>query len=339
VRRYLAPGRVNLIGEHTDYAGGLVLPVAIDRGLTVAGAPSGRIRLRSRVAPGLVDLAPDGSGETGGFGRYVAALAAELAALGRDPVGIDGAIDGDLPAGAGLSSSAALLVGVGLALCDAAGLHLAPMDLAVACRRAEQRAVGLPCGIMDHAASLLGRAGHALLLDCSSLAHRPVPLPDNLGLVVIDSGVRRRLAATGYAVRRDEVERALAGDLDATTRRRLRHVRSENARVDEAVAALDRGDARALGPILAAGHASLRDDFEVSTPELDTLVALAVEAGAWAARMTGGGFGGAIVALAPAADCARLGAAVAAGYLAATGHRAVPAVVRAADGARRLHDA
>jgi galactokinase len=336
VARYHAPGRINLIGEHTDYAGGLVLPIAIDRGLTVTAEPAERIRLRSDVAPGLVDVDAGGGGETEGFGRYVAALAVELQALGRRPVGIDGEIGGDLPARAGLSSSAALLVSVGLALCDVAGLELRPLQLAESCRRAEQRAVGLPCGIMDPAASLLGSAGHALLLDCATLAHRPVPLPADLGLVVIDSGVPRPLAETGYALRREELERALRGDLDATTTRRLRHFRSENARVEQAVAALERGDARALGPILASGHASLRDDYEVSTPELDMLVALALAAGAWAARLTGGGFGGAIVALAPIDRCAAIGAEVAAGYRAATGTVTEPIVTRAADGARRL---
>jgi galactokinase len=336
VARYHAPGRVNLIGEHTDYAGGLVLPVAIGRGVTVECGPAARIRLRSPLAPGGVDVAADGAGAARGFGRDVAALASELAQLGRAPAGIDGQISSDLPAGAGLASSAALLVAVALALCDAAGMDLPPMELAGACRRAEERAVGVPCGIMDEAASLLGRAGHALLLDCGSLAHRHVPLPAGLGLVVIDSGARRNLEETGYATRRGELERALRGDLDETTARRLRHFRSENARVGQAAAALAAGDARALGPILAAGHASLRDDFEVSTPELDLLVALAGEAGAWAARMTGGGFGGAIVALGPAAECAALAAAVAARYRAGTGRVTEPIVTGAAAGARRL---
>jgi galactokinase len=336
VARFHAPGRVNLIGEHTDYAGGLVLPVAIDRGLTVDCVPAARIRLRSTAQPGLVDVAPDGTGEAEGFGRYVAALAAELHALGRRPVGIEGEIGADLPAGAGLASSAALLVAVALALCDAAALRLAPLDLADACRRAEQRAVGLPCGIMDQAVALLARPGHALLLDCGSLAYRHVPLPAALGLIVVDSGVRRRLAETGYATRRDERERGLRGAGDQTAVRRLRHLRSENARVEQAAAALAAGDARALGPILAAGHASLRDDFEVSTPELDMLVALALDAGAWAARMTGGGFGGSIVALAPIESCGGITAAVAAGYGAATGRVTAPIIARAAAGARRV---
>ena len=320
--RYHAPGRINLIGEHTDYAGGLVLPVAIDRGVTLTCVPAGRIRLRS-------DTDPEG------FGRYVGALAAELEGIGIVS-GIDGRLESDLPAGAGLASSAALLVVVGLALVDAAGAELEPMALADLCRRAEERAVGVPCGIMDDAIAVLAEAGHALLLDCGTLARRQVPLPPGLGIVVVDSRTPRQLAHTGYANRRAELERALAGDLDETTSRRLRHLRSENVRVEQAVAALERGDSEALGEILAAGHASLRDDYEVSTPELDLLVALALDAGAWAARMTGGGFGGAIVALAPQERCPAIAAAVAAAYREATGRVTEPIVARSAGGARRL---
>jgi galactokinase len=314
---------VNLIGEHTDYAGGLVLPVAIDRGITLDCRPAAAIRLRSDAVP------------ASGFADYVAALEAELADRGRAPAGIEGEIASDLPVGAGLASSAALLVAVGLALCAAGGLELEPMDLAQACRAAEQRAVGVPCGIMDPAASLLGRAGHAVLLDCATLEHRTVPLPAGLGVLVIDSGVRRRLAATAYSDRRAELGRARSGATDPVSLRRRRHFESENARVRAAVAALDRGDTAALGPILAAGHASLRDDYEVSTPELDLMVDLAVDAGATAARMTGGGFGGAIVVLAPHADCERIGAEVARAYRERTGRDATPLVARAADGATK----
>jgi galactokinase len=326
VARYHAPGRVNLIGEHTDYAGGLVLPVAIDRGVTLVCEPAERVSLRSDADPAQVE----------GFGRYVDALAAELAGLGIPPAGIGGHIESDLPVGAGLASSAALLVAAGLALLDAAGAELDPMELAGACRRAEERAVGVPCGIMDQAIAILAEPGHALLLDCGTLAGRQVPLPSGLGLVVVDSRTPRRLAHTGYADRRAELERALAGDLDATTSRRLRHFRAENARVEEAAAALERGDLEAVGAVLAAGHASLRDDYEVSTPELDLLVTLALDAGAPAARMTGGGFGGAIVALAPQERCAAIATAVAAAYRERTGRVTQPIVVGAAGGARRL---
>jgi galactokinase len=264
-----APGRVNLIGEHTDYSGGLVLPVAIQLGITLTFEPAERFELD---APG---------GE-----RLARAVWHELG----QPGGIRGRVDADLPQGAGLGSSGAFEVAVALALCEAAGLELAPFELAYACRRAEEQAVGVPSGILDQAASLLGRAGHALLLDCGSLEHRPVRLPEGVAIIVLDSGERHSHEGSGYADRRRELE---AGDP-----RRVRHVETENERVHETVTALERGDVAALAPIFAASHASLRDDYEVSTPTLDALVADALDAGAFAARMTGGGFGGCVVALA-----------------------------------------
>jgi galactokinase len=264
-----APGRVNLIGEHTDYSGGLVLPVAIQLGITLSFEP----------AEGFELDAPGGE-------RLARAVWDEL---GR-PAGLQGRVEADLPQGAGLGSSGAFEVAVALALSDVAGLELTPFELAHACRRAEQRAVGVPSGILDQAASLLGRAGEALLLDCGTLEHRWVPWPHDVAILVLDSGERHSLEHSGYGDRRRELE---AGDP-----RRVRHVESENERVRETVAALERGDARALGPLFAASHASLREDYEVSTPTLDALVAAALGAGAFAARMTGGGFGGCVVALA-----------------------------------------
>jgi galactokinase len=264
-----APGRVNLIGEHTDYSGGLVLPVSIQLGITLTFEPAERFELESPLA---------------------AAVAQELAGLGRPDVGIRGTVDADLPQRAGLGSSGAFEVAVACALCEVGRFEVEPLELAQACRRAEQRATGVPSGILDQAASLLGRAGHALLLDCGTLEHRHVAFPDDVAILVLDSGERRSLETSGYGDRRRELE---AGDP-----RRVRHVEAENARVRETVAALERGDVEALGPIFAASHASLRDDYEVSTPALDSLVDAALEAGALAARMTGGGFGGCIVALA-----------------------------------------
>jgi galactokinase len=268
-----APGRVNLIGDHTDYSGGLVLPVAIQLRITLSYEPADELALE---APG---------GE-----RYVDAVARELAALGRPAAGLAGRVESDLPQGAGLGSSGAFEVAVGLALCDAAGFELEPFELALALQRAERRAVGVPSGILDQAASRLGRAGSALLLDCGSLEHRWVPLPEDVAILVLDSGERHSHESSGYEERRRELE---AGDP-----RRVRHVETENERVRATVDVLERGDVRALGPIFAASHASLRDDYEVSTPTLDALVARALEAGAFAARMTGGGFGGCVVALA-----------------------------------------
>jgi galactokinase len=286
--RFFAPGRVNLIGEHTDYSGGLVLPVAIDRGISLSAAPAERISLSS--GGDAVELDADGAGETRGWGRYVAAVAQELAALGRRPVGMEGELDSDLPQGAGLGSSGALAVVLALGLCGVAELGLEPFDLALACQRAERRAVGVPAGILDQAASLLGREGSALLLNCGTLEHRWVELPQQLAIVVVDSGERHSHEASGYAVRRHELE---AGDP-----RRVRHVATENDRVLAMVEALEAGDLDALGPLFVASQASLRDDYEVSTPTIDRVVEAALQAGALGARLTGGGFGGSVVALA-----------------------------------------
>jgi galactokinase len=318
VRRFRAPGRANLIGEHTDHTDGLVLPAAIDRAVTLEADLGGdAITLRSADADGEVTVPADGSqGPDAGWGRFVATVASELDALGRRPVGLRGQLTSDLPQGAGLSSSAALEVVVATALCAAAELDLDPLELAAACRRAEHRAVGVPSGIMDQAASVLGRAGHAIRLDCGTLEHRHVPLPDDHRLVLVDSGVQRQLETSGYERRTreladalpvlggrrpsdvglDELDTLLVG-LDEVPARRLRHVVTENARVRATEAALLAGDLVRVGELFDEGHASLHDDFEVTVPELDTLVALAREHGATAARMTGGGFGGAIVAL------------------------------------------
>src|SRR5919201_358869 len=272
-----APGRVNLMGEHTDYSGGLVLPIAIQLGIEITFERADETDLAS---PGVAS----------GWRRYVKAVEHELAALGRPSVGIAGTIQADLPRGAGLGSSGALEVAVALALCAAAEFEVESLELALACQRAERRAVGVPSGVLDQAASLLGRAGHALLLDCGSLEHRDVPLPGDVAILVLDSGERHAHEDSGYGDRRRELE---AGEP-----RRTRHVRTENERVRETVAALERGDIAALGPLFAASHASLRDDYEVSTPTLDAVVAAALDAGAFAARMTGGGFGGSVAALA-----------------------------------------
>jgi galactokinase len=198
-------------------------------------------------------------------------------------------VSSTLPIGAGLASSASLEVALARAFCTFNGLEPTPWELIHATRRAEERAVGVPCGVMDQAAAVLARDGHAILIDTAAQTHRYVRLPEEVEVVVVDSGVRRRLEDTRYAERRAEVER---GDP-----RRLRHIASENERVRATVAALERNDLDALGPIFRASHDSLRDDFEVSTPELDALVDDAYANGALAARMTGAGFGGCIVAL------------------------------------------
>jgi len=342
-----APGRVNLIGEFTDYSGGLVLPAALDLGIRIDCAASNRTVLTSEAFPGPSD-------EAGGWGRYVSAVEAELGALGREPVGIAGHVSSNLPVGAGLSSSAALEVAVATGLCAVADFRLEPLELALACQRAELRAVGVPCGIMDQAASVLGREGCALLLDTGSLAYEQVALPPELALVLIDSGVSRRLEGSAYAERRRELEQGLAAldgrnpreltaadveRLAGAPGRRVRHVVSENRRVAEVASILGepgRPRLAELGELFAEGHESLRRDFEVTTAELDLLVSLALEAGAVAARMTGGGFGGSIVALAEREGAEALAGRVVAEYR-HRGHAGGGAYVcRASDGAHEV---
>jgi galactokinase len=295
---------VNLIGEYTDLAGGLVLPAALELGVRIDAAPSALITLRSGEIEGTARFAPDGSplnGAPHGWTRYVGAVATELAMIGRPDTGLEGEISSTVPIGSGLSSSAALEVALALSLAAVADFAVEPMQLALAARRAEHRAVGVPCGIMDQAASMLGRAGHLLLLDTGTLAYEHVPFPDELALVIVDSGVRRQLEHSGYAARRRELEEALRGrDLTPRLERRLRHVETENQRVRETVRLLRTGDVEPLGELFREAHQSLRVDLEVTTPELDRLVDAAYERGALAARMTGGGFGGSIVALAAA---------------------------------------
>lgn len=318
-RAFRAPGRVNLIGEHTDYTGGIVLPAAVDLGVTVRGEAGGDVvELTSDRLPEPAVVGADGNGERArGWARYVAAVTVELAAAGRPALGFRGRVEADLPTGAGLSSSAALEVAVALALCTTAGFGLPKLELAELCRRAEERAVGVPCGPMDQAAALLGLREHALLLDCGSLEHRHVPFPADLELLVVDSGIARSLDRSAYAERRAEVERGVP--------RRLRHVRSENERVGEVVAALEADDREALRTAFAAGHASLRDDFEVSTPELDALVESALGAGAVAARLTGAGFGGSIVALVERGRGEAVGSTVTARHPGSTAYVSRPA--------------
>ena len=346
-----APGRVNLIGEHTDYSGGLVLPIAIQHGirLSVTRVGGRAITLESGGYPVAETVVADGSGPRAeGWARYVQAVAAQLADAGRPPIGMTGTIASDLPAGAGLSSSAALEVAVALALCAAADFELEPLELAVLCQRAELRAVGVPCGILDQAACVLGARERAILLDCDTLEHRLIRVPANVALLIVDSGVARSLENTAYAERRSELERALRlvgavrspdvdtavlTGLDDVSARRLRHVVTENERVRRFADALEAGDAAAAGALLGESHASLREDYEVSIPELDLLVELAVERGALGARLLGGGFGGAVLVLAHGPEAAELGDAIASGYRRRTGRGGDVLFVRASAGA------
>lgn len=303
-----SPGRVNLIGDHTDYSGGLVCPMAIDLGTTVVVERGGDTVQLVSSAETLPAVVPVGITDPGSsqprWSRYVAGVVAEM----RPAVGASGTVTTTLPVGAGLSSSAALELAVALAL---GGYATDPVGLARLCQRAEQVASGVPCGIMDQLVCATGVAGHALMIDCTTLERTPVALPADLDVVVIHSGESRALAGTGYGARRAEVEAAgallgrplrdapdVAGLRDPVLRRRARHVITENQRVIEFADALRAGDVARAGALMASSHASLRDDFEVSTPVVDALVArLAAVDGVWGARMTGAGFGGCVVAL------------------------------------------
>jgi galactokinase len=325
-----APGRVNLIGDHTDYNDGFVLPVAIDRATWVAAAPrtDRRLRLVSDQMEGEpleIDPAADRGGPRGHWSDYPRGVACVLLAAGHALGGADVLVASDLPVGAGLSSSAALEVATALALLACAGLRVEPAALARLCQQAEHDFAGTPCGIMDQLAVVAARAGHAMLLDCRSLAIRQVPLPAAVDVVVCDSGVRHTLADGAYArCRADCAEAArllgvaalrdvTAAHLDAERDqlppvlfRRARHVVSENARVLELVEALARDDVERAGRVMLASHASLRDDFAVSRAEIDRLVALTTAVpGVHGSRLTGGGFGGCTVSLA-APDAAAL---------------------------------
>jgi galactokinase len=351
-RWFSAPGRVNLIGDHTDYNEGFVLPVAIDLSCIVRATPNddGVVRLTSQEVEGAVELAADGSIDPSdvaeAWGRYAAGVVGTLAERGRPAVGIDAVVSSTIPLGAGLSSSAALEVALGLALCDAAGFELPHVDLALVCQEAEQVATGVPCGIMDQLTSLAGRRNHALLIDCRTLDIRPIQLPPRLAVLILHSGMSRALVDSEYRERREACE-AIAALLglsslrDATPRQvadepRARHVVSENARVLEAADALAAGDVAALGPLLNASHQSLRDDFEVSTPELDALVDALRDAGAIGARLTGAGFGGCVVGLSSRDEADRILKTAAGRYWDQTGHQPRAFVLQAVDGADRI---
>jgi galactokinase len=303
-----APGRVNLIGDHTDYTGGLVLPMAVHLGTTVEVEIGGDVvDLSSATEPEPCVLPLDVNDPASvepAWARYVAGVVAEV----RPAVGVVGSVATTLPVGAGLSSSAALEVAVALAL----GFTGSPLELALLCQRAEQRASGVPCGVMDQLASAAGVAGHALLIDCTTNEVTPVPLPEGVEVVAVHSGEERRLAGSAYAERRAACEAAAAvvgplrdasvNDLssiaDVVIRRRAQHVVTENERVRAFAAAFSAGNLADAGAVMKESHASLRDDFEVSTPGLDSLVGrLNATPGVYGARLTGAGFGGCAIAL------------------------------------------
>jgi galactokinase len=363
-----APGRVNLIGEHVDYNEGHVLPIAIDRSIMAAFAPrpDSQVRLYSLdfEQESAFDLERIERDTEAPWSDYVRGVVWALQEAGHRIVGLDAALQGDVPVGAGLSSSAALETAALGAFDAASDLRIDRRKLALLGQRAENDFVGVACGIMDQMAAALARAGHALLIDCRSLEHEDVDLPlEGLSLVVADSGVRRALLDSQYNLRRQECQQAAellaaaitdrpvtalrdvrpedlarhGGSLPANLLKRARHVVEEERRVLRAIEALRRGDLEAFGGMLNASHRSLRDDFEVSCPELDLLVALAQALpGVLGARLTGAGFGGCTVNLVRADALEGFQEGVVARYRAETARDGRVYVCRAADGLR-LH--
>ncbi|WP_344023320.1 galactokinase [Streptomyces luteireticuli] len=357
-----APGRVNLIGEHTDYNGGSVLPLALPRRTWAAAAPraDGLLRLHSADAPGepaelaVARLVP---GSVRGWAAYPAGVAWALRRAGYGPGGADVHVETDVPLGAGLSSSAALELAVALALTGLAGQEADRRELALLARDAEHAFPGVPCGIMDQTAAACCITGHVLHLRTRDLALRQVPfdpVAHGLRLLVVDTRAVHALRDGAYAARRAGCEagaRALGlrlladlapsqldgalGELEPSLRPLVRHVVTEEVRVGRVVSRLEAGDPRSVGELLTAGHASLRDDFAVSCAELDLAVSAACRAGALGARMTGGGFGGSAVVLTEEAAAAGVAREVEAAF--ATGGRRPPRVfaVTPGDGARR----
>jgi galactokinase len=351
-----APGRVNLIGEHTDYNDGFVLPMAIDRGMWIALRP----RLDKQVILHSLDFAAPAEfsldtmqNTDAGWAEYVKAVAWALQDSGAALSGWEGVCAGNVPIGSGLSSSAALELSTARAFSAVSDIPWDTAHMAKLSQRAENRWVGVNCGIMDQMISAAGQADHALLIDCRSLETQSVPLPAGTVVVVLDTATRRGLVDSAYNERRQQCEAAAqffgvpalrdvslvqfeaqSGGLDNVTRRRARHIITENARTLQAADAMRRGDAAELGQLMNASHTSLRDDFEVSSAALNAIVGCAQqESGCFGARMTGAGFGGCAVALVAESAVSAFARSVSTSYTAATGLTPQIYVSRAAAGA------
>lgn len=361
-----APGRVNLIGEHTDYNNGLVLPVAMSQALYVTAGPvdGQTIHVRSTAFDEMLKLPVDDPAAvaTPKWGNYVRGVAALLRQQGVELRPANVLIHSEVPLGGGVSSSAALEVGVAKALLAMAGLSLEPIPLAMLARQAEHEYAGSPCGIMDQFICVLGEVGHALLLDCKSQEYQHIPFaPADSVLMIMDTQVKHDLGTSEYPLRQQQCAEAV-GELhrvDARVKslrdvkldvlhdheanmspiayRRARHVVSEIARTLQAGAALTQGDLKTFGELMRASHDSLRDDYEVSCKELDALVDTASQIpGVWGARMTGGGFGGCAIALVKRDAVGALHEAVQREYNSRFEHPAVVYETSAADGAGQI---
>jgi galactokinase len=352
---WAAPGRINLIGEHTDYNDGFVLPFALPQRTVVTAERLDRPEwsVTSTLTGETVTF--DLSEPVTGWAAYVAAVVWVLREAGHDVPGARLSIDSDVPGGAGLSSSAALECAVLSALADLGGLDIPVEQRPSLAQRAENAYVGVPCGIMDQSASTLCREGHALFLDCRSLATEQIPLDlagQGLAILVIDSRAPHQLVDGEYAARRAACEGAaellgvpalrdaVLDDLsrldDELLIRRSRHVITENARVLDTIALLREGRLREIGPLMTASHASMRDDFEITVPEVDEAVETALAAGAYGARMTGGGFGGCVLALVEAEKAATVAEAVTAAFAARGFHPPATFLALPSPGAHRL---
>ena len=362
-----APGRINLIGEHTDYNDGFVLPAAIDRDVVLVATPrpDRRLRIQSLNAEGLADLDLDELEQSGEWHDYAAGVAAIMERAGYRLFGLDATVAGTVPLGGGLSSSAALEVATAFALALASDLSITEREIALLCQRAENEFVGAKVGVMDQFVSVFGQPEHAIHLDCRSLETQAIPLPlsaNGLALVVCDSGVKHALAGGEYNRRRQECAGAVTilkgkypeitnlrdvtpamlraagrqfGPDDQTLLRRARHVVSETARVERTIDALKRADWDAVGSALWASHASLSDDYEVSVPEIDALVEIARGTrGVLGSRLMGGGFGGSTLTLLREDAVERFTAAIAADYPAKADHEATVYPVAIVGGAR-----
>jgi len=356
-----APGRVNLIGEHTDYNDGLVLPCAIDYRTAIAARRRGDgvVHVVAADYGNAVDeFRLDAPIERLGqpmWANYVRGMVQDLVKLGLPMQGMDMVIAGDVPQGAGLSSSASLMVAIGTLFATLPGFDkLSPVDIALAAQRAENEFVGTKCGNMDQISSACGRQDHALMIDCRSLDVKPVPIPDGAAIMIFHSHVERGLVDSEYNTRRAQCEAAArhfgvpalrdvdpamlaarGAELDPMTLRRARHVVTENDRVVAAAEALAAGDLGRMGELMAASHASMRDDFEITVPLIDQLVEIVKDAigDRGGVRMTGGGFGGCVVALVPQDLVESARAAVERDYRGPKGQLSTIYVCRAAAGA------
>ena len=356
-----APGRVNLIGEHTDYNDGFVFPLAIDRATWIALRPrsDNQVLAISLDMDDRAEFALDAlqRPQTVEWTGYLTGVAWSLQGRGYKLKGWEGVVSGDVPIGSGLSSSAALELATARAFYCVSNFHWDAAAMALACQAAENHWLGVNCGIMDQMISAAGLADRALLIDCRSLETASAPLPSGTAIVILDTGTRRGLVDSEYNARRAQCEAAarhfgLAAlrdidlptflererELDPLMQKRARHVVSENARTLQARDAMNAGDAAALGQLMIASHISLRDDFEVSSPALDAIVdcANAVPA-CYGARMTGAGFGGCAVALVDAAAAADFTGRVAASYRSATGNQPALYVTKASRGAHTVY--